>query len=80
MDWEKEIEEVKAMTVWILLGAFLTVNAEYARTKQYGNEIIDLLLVNMALLGSVLIGWGLLSFLLNTVRLTLVTEKKESEE
>jgi len=80
MNWEAEIEHIKGLVVWVVLGTILVVNSSFISEMYFtNNHIGELLMLNMTLLGWFLIGWGVLSFILNTASL-MVAQKYPSEE
>ena len=80
MNWEAEIEHIKGLVVWVVLGTILVVNSSFVSEMYFtNNHIGELLMLNMTLLGWFLIGWGVLSFVLNTASL-MVAQKHPSKE
>lgn len=78
MDWSKEIDEIKKMAIWVVLGLFLVVNAGYVAIEWIEGGFGEMFLVNLSLIGWSFIGWGILNFLLNTISLAFV-EKESSD-
>ena len=56
MDWSKEIDEIKKMALWVVLGLFLTVNAGYVAIEWIEGGFGEMFLVNLSLIGWAFIG------------------------